>query len=230
VLSFANYSHYTHSSLILPSKIAPDQWLTTVTADDHRKNIFHICVEGKQEKNRENTASIVNTLTTDANPRESVPVPTTNLKLMYEKPTSVVEDSKSKNQKSTPSGHAQICSFLIDQYTNGKLLLTGKDNDGNTPLHLASKFGREDLCEIFIHWMNPYDQSWFNSKQRTPLHECAKHGHWELVKMMLAKYNPETRVKLLRMQDINLKTTLHLACKEGSSIFIFNILLFTFVS
>jgi hypothetical protein len=39
--------------------------------------------------------------------------------------------------------------------------------------------------------------------------------------MMLKEFKPESRDKLLRMQDINLKTALHLACKEGLSIFIF---------
>jgi ankyrin repeat protein len=205
VLPFPNYLYYTHPNLILPSKIGTDQWLTTVTTDDHRKNIFHVCVEGKQEKNRENTASTTGKPTTDGNPTQSVPVSTAK-------------------KESILSGHAQICSFLIKQYPNAKAkqqLLTGKDNDGNTPLHLASRLGRKDLFEIFIQSMKPDDQSRINSKQRTPLHECAKHGHLELVKMMLKEFKPESRDKLLRMQDINLKTALHLACKEGLSIFIF---------
>jgi ankyrin repeat protein len=202
VLPFSNYSHHTHPNLILPSKIGTDQWLTTVTTDNHRKNIFHVCVEGKQDKNRENTASTTDKLKTDGKPSKSVSVATAK-------------------EESTLSGHAQICSFLIKRYPHATQLLTGKDNNGNTPLHLASKLGRKDLFEIFIQSVNVDDQSWINSKQRTPLHECAKHGHLELIEMLLNKCKPESRNKLLQMQDINLKTALHIACQEGLSIFIF---------
>jgi ankyrin repeat protein len=194
--------YYTHPNLSLPSKIGKDQWLTTPTTDDHRKNIFHVCVEGKQEKNRENAASTTGKPTTDGNPPQSGLVATTT-------------------EKPTLSGHAQICSFLIKQYPNAKQLLTGRDNNGNTPLHLASRLGRKDLFEIFIQSATLDNQSWINSKQRTPLHECAKHGHLKLIEMMLNKCNPESRKTLLQMQDINRKTALHLACKEGLSIFIF---------
>jgi len=198
VLPFPNYLYYTHPNLTLPPKIGADRWLTTVTTDDHRKNIFHVCVEGKQEKNRENTGKP----TTDGNQPQSVSVVTAK-------------------EESTLSGHAKICSFLIKQYPNATQLLTGKDNNGNTPLHLASRSGRKDLFKIFIQSVNLDDQSLINSKQRTPLHECAKHGHLELVEMMLKECKPESRNKLLRTQDINVKTAVHLACKEGLSIFIF---------
>jgi hypothetical protein len=207
--------------LILPPKIDADKFLTVVTDNHHRKNVFHVCVEGKQEKNRQTISSVTGKPTTDEKPRECPPVATTNPRSMNGQLRSSAADSASTNQESSPSGHAQICSFLIERYKNAKQLLTEKDSTGNTPLHLACKLGREDILKELIKWIDPNDPAWINSKQRTPLHECAKHGHLELVRMMLDNYNQKSQQKLLRMQDMTLKTAIHLACKEGSSIFMF---------
>ncbi len=217
----ASYSHYIYSSLILPSKIDSDQFLTAVTANHHRKNIFHVCVEGKQEKNKQTISSITGKPTTDEKPQECPSVATTDPRSMNGQLRFSAADYASTNQESSPSGHAQICSYLIEHYKNAKKLLTEEDNNGNTPLHLACKLGRKDILKEFIKLIDPNDASGINFKQRTPLHECAKHGHLELVRMMLDQYDQKNQEKLLRMPDVTLKTALHLACKEGSSIFMF---------
>ena len=58
-----------------------------------------------------------------------------------------------------------------------------KDNDGDTPLHLASKQGHFEVCKLILKHVsdtNPKDEG-----GETPLHYAADFGHLRLFKFIM---------------------------------------------
>ena len=60
------------------------------------------------------------------------------------------------------------------------------------PLHLASKFGDLPLVWFMVRRMNHlFIEKHFESFENTPIHEAAKHGHAELIKILTPFTNAE---------------------------------------
>jgi len=63
-------------------------------------------------------------------------------------------------------------------------LVSSKDNDGVTPLHLAAQNGRKDLVELLLAKKAEVNAKAINGW--TPLHYAARDGHKDVVKLLLA--------------------------------------------
>ncbi|CAF3342979.1 unnamed protein product, partial [Rotaria sp. Silwood2] len=113
-----------------------------------------------------------------------------------------------------------------------KKLLEGHDNQKNTPLHLAAKMGSKSVFEYLLDRGRNFKASTsteqetpdtyginrpVNRIQQTPLHECAKHNHVELIESLLSDGAKSAQYKkwLDNIKCENRMTCLHLACCQG---------------
>lgn len=86
--------------------------------------------------------------------------------------------------------------------------LNRADENGKTPLHYASRFGKNKVAQLLIKRgadLDPKDEN-----QITPLHIAAASGNLELVKILLAN-----GTKSMNEGTSEGSTPLHLACESG---------------
>jgi ankyrin repeat protein len=104
-----------------------------------------------------------------------------------------------------------------------RALLKAGDNDQNTPLHLAAKYGNVDvfLC-LMTHGRKMIDLNYgfiepHNRTGRSPLHECAKHNRFSLIKALLQLPRETNSTHLLDAEivDEDQMTCVHFACRQG---------------
>ncbi|KAL3714650.1 hypothetical protein ACJRO7_006540 [Eucalyptus globulus] len=81
-----------------------------------------------------------------------------------------------------------------------------QDNNGDLPIHIASKMGHVEL----IDKLHPVSQ-WVNGKGQTVLHVAAKYGREEVVRFILK--HPDLR-KMINERDRDGNTPSHLAAKN----------------
>ncbi|KAJ6421974.1 hypothetical protein OIU84_027001 [Salix udensis] len=94
-----------------------------------------------------------------------------------------------------------------------------KNNEGNMPIHVASKKGHVDVVDAYIsEWSDPTE--FLNTKRQNILHVAAEKGRHQVVKHILQNQNLEP---LINMQDLDGNTPLHLASMHGQSIAAFNL-------
>jgi ankyrin repeat protein len=110
-----------------------------------------------------------------------------------------------------------------------KKLLTACDNDKNTPLHLAAKYGNADVFVYLLeHARKMIDPKYDligpkygltvprNRTDRSALHECAKHNRLSLIQALLQLPREIDRTELLdTIKDEDQMTAVHFACREG---------------
>ena len=76
-----------------------------------------------------------------------------------------------------------------------------RDNDGNTPLHLASRNGHVKVAEMLLDL--GVDSNARNNYNTIPLHFASQGGHLKLVQMLL------DRCADVNVRDENYRTSLH---------------------
>eukprot|EP00002_Diphylleia_rotans_P025562 TRINITY_DN5054_c0_g1_i7.p1 TRINITY_DN5054_c0_g1~~TRINITY_DN5054_c0_g1_i7.p1 ORF type:complete len:745 (+),score=126.96 TRINITY_DN5054_c0_g1_i7:37-2271(+) len=89
------------------------------------------------------------------------------------------------------------------------LQLVATDLDGNTPLHIASRFGYDGVAQELMQY--GWSLSSVNATSRTPIHLAALHGRDKCIRM----YSTNQSCEILNQQDSNSKTALHLAVEHG---------------
>ena len=103
------------------------------------------------------------------------------------------------------------------------------DDNGNTPLHAAAISGWEEAVRLLVNKYNcPIDCR--NNHNKTPLFFACKHGHLNIVRMLLSKlktntttcrkskeWHEETDILIgdLNSRGYNGRTILHQACQAG---------------
>jgi ankyrin repeat protein len=102
-----------------------------------------------------------------------------------------------------------------------KLLETG-DNDKNTPLHLAAKYGNVDVFLCLLDHGRPMFGPTYgltepvNRTNRSSLHECAKYNRLSLIKALLPLPRHFYKTQLLdTIKDEDEMTSVHFACRQG---------------
>ncbi|CAM6061554.1 unnamed protein product [Sphagnum tenellum] len=133
-------------------------------------------------------------------------------------------------------GHEKVVQFLLENVRG--LNINAKNDDGNTPLHLATDNGNVEVVKVLLGYVAPElnfcrendgnkalqlagkeehaSKLQFNEKNRdrdTPLHLASKHGHVEVVNMLLDVCGA-TELRL-NGKNSDENTPLHLAAYEG---------------
>nr|XP_039253292.1 26S proteasome non-ATPase regulatory subunit 10-like [Styela clava] len=81
--------------------------------------------------------------------------------------------------KASMKGDLKTVELEINDYN-----FKAKDDQGNTPLHIASVCGKVEVAEKLLI-SNPKDISEMNVWMQTPLHMAAAEGHYEVVEKIL---------------------------------------------
>ncbi|CAH1773123.1 unnamed protein product [Owenia fusiformis] len=91
-------------------------------------------------------------------------------------------------------------------------LLHSLDNDGHTPLHVASKYGNiKAMLTLLNHGADPHGKT---VKRETPLHFAARYGRLNTCKHYL---DSEIGSQIINEVDSNGYSPLHHACANGQS-------------
>jgi len=110
-------------------------------------------------------------------------------------------------QLNNEEGHVDEVKGVLE---HSESYIKEKNNDGNTPLHLAAMEGHAKVVQSLLKCWNTLDLEVENVAGQTPLHLAILGGHDEVVKVWLEHAELKLNVK---NQDGN--TPLHLAAKEG---------------
>eukprot|EP01138_Halocafeteria_seosinensis_P007522 gb/GECG01007688.1/.p1 GENE.gb/GECG01007688.1/~~gb/GECG01007688.1/.p1 ORF type:complete len:613 (+),score=84.19 gb/GECG01007688.1/:1-1839(+) len=104
-------------------------------------------------------------------------------------------------------GHSQVCIYLLEKCGADPNLQTRK---GETALHLACRFRRQQLFEI----LNAFgaDPLVKDSRGQTALHTAAKEGSAEDIRALCTLFDPP-----VDSTDMNGETALHAAVKAGNA-------------
>ncbi|XP_076027422.1 transient receptor potential cation channel subfamily A member 1b [Genypterus blacodes] len=123
----------------------------------------------------------------------------------------VALEQKSKDKKSAlhfaaQYGRINTCRRLLETFKDSRLLNEG-DDQGLTPLHLASRGGHAKVVELLLR-----NGALFHSDYKgwTCLHHAAVEGYTQTMDTLLS-----TNLKLLDSTDEDGTTALHIAAREG---------------
>lgn len=97
-----------------------------------------------------------------------------------------------------------------DAFTNGAIAC-GKDEFGETPLHVAASLGNLDILRHLFLWAaDPWSRS---EAGELPMHIACWYGQLPAAKLILERMGPAA--KLVDMKDARGRTPFHHACLEG---------------
>ncbi|CAF3843674.1 unnamed protein product [Rotaria sordida] len=107
----------------------------------------------------------------------------------------------------------ELLKYIFDYYRKNfseKFRWTIRDEQGNTPLHLAAHYNSLNVLHYLLEeeLADPHYRT-YNGFQ--PIHCASQYGHTQCVKLLLLK-SPYT----INQQTNQLLTPLHLACQAGS--------------
>ena len=103
----------------------------------------------------------------------------------------------------------ELCESLL--YRNPKLI-NEKDEDGNTALHIAAKYGNIEVCKLLLDRGTYVNVT--NKKYYTPLHIAAKYGNMGVCELLI-KHQASVNVFGLDCQ-----TPFNLAQQSGNTLLI----------
>ena len=104
-------------------------------------------------------------------------------------------------------------------YNPNNVRINLQDKDGNTPLHLASKHGQQNMISLLLKIsLSPSILLVANKKGQTPLHLAAAAGHKDSAEALLYSMPTDsfTHQDLLTAHDNEGCTVFHTACSNGS--------------
>lgn len=104
-------------------------------------------------------------------------------------------------------GHVNCCEKVL-QWDN--VNINARDDNENTPLHLAAKAGKSDIVALLHNYHAQCNLQ--NSFGDTPLHLAVTGGHSDCFKELMKYDNMEIDLK-----NNNMSTPLHCAAKTGNS-------------
>ncbi|XP_064189153.1 transient receptor potential cation channel subfamily A member 1b [Anguilla rostrata] len=116
------------------------------------------------------------------------------------------KDKKSALHFAAQFGRINTCERLLESMSVSKLLNEGDEN-GMTPLHLASQGGHTKVVDLLLRKGALYSSDY---KGWTSLHHAAAEGYTQTMKILL-----NANIKLLDKTDEEGNTALHVAAKEG---------------
>ena len=91
-------------------------------------------------------------------------------------------------------------------------LVTAKDNEHNTPLHLACNSGEDEIVKTLLE--NGADVRAVKDGDITPLHIAARHGFKKVAKILLEKAS-EKKCNIICAVDVHQRTPLHFAAESN---------------
>ncbi|KAI8910307.1 ankyrin repeat-containing domain protein [Gorgonomyces haynaldii] len=105
------------------------------------------------------------------------------------------------------SGLLEECKNLLGIHAQANAQANAQDNDGNTPLHLASGNRQEDICELLID--SEADVNCKDSYGESPIHRASWGGHVSVCRLLLKNG------AVVDCQNLFDCTPLHLAAQRG---------------
>ena len=104
-------------------------------------------------------------------------------------------------------------------YNPNNVRINLQDKDGNTPLHLASRHGQQNMISLLLKIsLSPSIFLVANKKGQTPLHLAAAAGHKDTAEALLYSMPTDSSIHydLLTARDNEGCTVFHTACSNGS--------------
>jgi ankyrin repeat protein len=115
-------------------------------------------------------------------------------------------------------GHADLAGVVLEIAEKMEDLLVSRNDDGDTPLHLAAKAGKLEVTKLLVSRAQSIPEAedsksplvMTNKAGNSPLHEAVRH-HRGAVAVALLDADP------LRGHDLNerMESPLHMAAREG---------------
>lgn len=131
----------------------------------------------------------------------------------YQVPHAAMRAAEQENPTDTLYEHALVgnplaCAVLICR--DADVAMQCKRHLDNTPLHAACRGSSDNRATVQLLLLHGARVNSRNTKEKTPLHYCCKHGHLEAAKLLIA------HGAYLGAQDRHRKETpLHTACRYG---------------
>ena len=114
------------------------------------------------------------------------------------------------NYRDSDQNSPLFYSIKFNDINSAKLLLDygarliTTDKNKNTPLHIASLYGKEELVKLFASYY-PEIKLFINKERQIPLHNSIISNNIKIIKLLI---DDENKINLIKSQDINDRTSL----------------------
>ncbi len=139
--------------------------------------------------------------------------------ILSERPDLITQDlERGKNalHLASETGISQIINLVFSKYPDDKAALAASiDNEGNTPLHYAAKYGTIEAIKSYQKHIAPSNLKKLaaqeNTAHQTPLHQAVAHRSSAIVKYLLSLYSEAEAIELILAIRAGNTTLLHTA-------------------